>query len=669
MSKTGVMRAGYILAIRPSRGAFRTLRAEPKLGGGVLVGGFAAGTAGWWNGVAGASIANMGSRGISGPVDVLKDRIAGALLTAAFAVAPIPLAALESFTFLVPGASDDLGDRLRAASIVAPLADQDVTDPQEVVAAARAEYARLLGALYDQGYYGGVISVTVDGREAADIPPLDTPALVNSVVVEVRPGPRYLFSRATVAPLATGTDLPEGYAAGLPAQTSAIRSAANAAVGGWRSLGYAKAEVSDQDIVADHRARTVASDLRLAPGRQLRYGDIIVQGTRRMNEARVVRMSGLRRADPLFDPEDLRRAANRIRRSGVFSSVSVTEAETPNPDGTIDIIVQVAEERRRRYGLGLEFSTVEGPAIDAFWLHRNLFGGGERLRIDGRWSSIGGDYTGGEDYSLGARFTRTGSFGPDTDFYALAEIEQLNEPNFTSSSASLELGYTRIVSDTIEVAVGLGYGFTSVQQDGATTEFRMLYGPLQATYDTRDDILDARRGIYADVDLTPFLGFRGTDNGLYFYGDGRAYQTFGDTRPITLAGRLQLGSIIGARLDRVPNDMRFYSGGGGTVRGQNYQSLDITLNGRASGGASFVGFSGEVRALVTDTIGVVAFADYGVIGADPFPEDWDNAHSGAGLGLRYQTPVGPLRVDVAVPVTGDTEADDYHLYIGIGQTF
>jgi translocation and assembly module TamA len=132
---------------------------------------------------------------------------------------------------------------------------------------------------------------------------------------------------------------------------------------------------------------------------------------------------------------------------------------------------------------------------------------------------------------------------------------------------------------------------------------------------------------------------------------------------------LQLGSIAGARLDRVPNDMRFYSGGGGTVRGQNYQSLGITLDGRASGGASFVGLSGEVRASVTDTIGIVAFADYGVIGADAFPEDWDNAHSGAGLGLRYKTPVGPLRVDVAVPVSGDTEADDYHLYIGIGQTF
>jgi translocation and assembly module TamA len=594
-------------------------------------------------------------------------------LVAALSLSPAPSLALDTFEFRTPGAPEALAGRLRAASIVAPFEDGGDADPQDIVAAARAEYSRLLGALYDEGYYGGVISVTVDGREAAAIPPLDTPAQVRSVVVEVRPGSPYNFERATAAPLAPGTDLPAGYAAGAPARTSAIRSAAQAAVTGWRQAGHAKADVTEQRIVADHRATSVSADLRLTPGPRLRYGDIVVRGAERVGEARIVRMTGLRRADPIFDPDELQQAATRLRRSGAFRSVAVTEAETPNADGTIDIIVQLAEERLRRYGVGLEFSTVEGPSVDAFWLHRNLFGGAERLRIDARWSSIGGDYTGGEDYAIGARFTRTGSFGPDTDFFAFAQVEQLNEPDFRSNSASFELGYTRIASDVLNVGVAVGYRFVSVTEAGNTREFRLLTLPLDATYDSRDDVLDATRGLYGDGTLTPFLGLSETDDGLRFQGDARAYATFGDAVPITLAGRLQVGSILNARLTRVPNDMRFYSGGGGTVRGQDYQSLGVPIArriaGRPSGGNSFIGLSAEARAAVTNTIGVVAFADFGVVGAEPFPDDWDHSHAGAGLGLRYRTPVGPLRVDVAVPVRGDAPADDYYLYIGIGQTF
>lgn len=608
-------------------------------------------------------------QGISGLEHVIRRRIFASLLCGALGATPLSAAPLETFAFEVTGADEALEARLRGASVLVPLADQSIDDPQEVLAAARSEYSRLLGALYDEGHYGGVITVSVDGREAASIPPLETPGRIRSVVVTVDPGPRYAFSRAVVDPVAAGTEIPEGYAAGEPARTGTIRATAQAAVAGWRQLGYAKAEVGDQSIVADHRAATVASDLRLAPGRQLRYGDIIVRGANRVREDRIVFMSGLRRTDQVFDPDDLEDAARRIRRSGAFRSVAVIEADTPNPDGTLDIILQVAEERRRRYGIGFEFSTVEGPGIDAFWLHRNLFGGAERLRVEATWTSIGGDYTGGEDYSLNTRFTRTSSFGPDTDFYVFGEIEQLNEPDFDSNSASIELGYTRIVGENLNVSAAVGYRFSSIREDGETSEFQMLTLPLQATYDTRDDILNAQEGIYADADVTPFAGFEGTDDGLYLYGDGRAYRTFGETRPLTFAGRMQAGSIIGARLDRIPNYMRFYSGGGGTVRGQDYQSLGITLDGRDSGGASLFVLSAEARSTVTDSIGVVAFADYGVVGEEPFPEDWDNMQAGAGLGLRYLTPVGPLRVDVAFPVEGDMEADDYYFYIGIGQAF
>jgi translocation and assembly module TamA len=116
----------------------------------------------------------------------------------------------------------------------------------------------------------------------------------------------------------------------------------------------------------------------------------------------------------------------------------------------------------------------------------------------------------------------------------------------------------------------------------------------------------------------------------------------------------------------VPNDYRFYSGGGGTVRGQSYQSLGITVNGNDTGGRSFLGLSGELRATVRKNIGVVAFADYGFIGEGSFGGTGDS-HAGAGLGLRYLTPIGPIRLDVAAPIGGT--GSGAQVYVGIGQAF
>ena len=136
-----------------------------------------------------------------------------------------------------------------------------------------------------------------------------------------------------------------------------------------------------------------------------------------------------------------------------------------------------------------------------------------------------------------------------------------------------------------------------------------------------------------------------------------------------LAGRAQLGALVGPDILDTPPDFLFYSGGGGTVRGQPFQSLFVDLGGgRGIGGRSFVGVSGELRAKVTDRISLVGFADAGYIGEESFYDGSGAWHSGAGVGLRYDTTVGPIRLDVAGPVSGST-GDGVQVYIGIGQAF
>jgi translocation and assembly module TamA len=219
--------------------------------------------------------------------------------------------------------------------------------------------------------------------------------------------------------------------------------------------------------------------------------------------------------------------------------------------------------------------------------------------------------------------------------------------------------------------VGLGYTRSDVADAGGDTSYNYLELPLTVLWDTRDDKLSATSGYYLDAGVTPFLGFGSTGTGAKLTGDARAYRSLGENGRFVLAGRVQFGTIVGAGIEATPRDYLIYSGGGGTVRGQPYQSLGVmVLSGGTveSGGRSFLGLSGELRAGITDKIGVVAFYDAGYISAGELFDQSGEWHAGAGLGLRYDTGIGPIRLDIAAPVSGST-GDGVQVYVGIGQAF
>ena len=147
--------------------------------------------------------------------------------------------------------------------------------------------------------------------------------------------------------------------------------------------------------------------------------------------------------------------------------------------------------------------------------------------------------------------------------------------------------------------------------------------------------------------------------------DARGYRRVGRS---ILAARLQLGTLVGPEADEIPPDYLFFSGGSGTVRGQPYKSLGVDDGGVTRGGRSFAALSAELRVPVTDQIGVVGFADAGFVSPESGFGGDGSWHSGAGLGLRYATPIGPIRLDLGAPLSGET-GNGVQLYVGIGQSF
>lgn len=570
--------------------------------------------------------------------------------------------------FETPGAPKELRKALLASSLLFQAQRENTEDPEELLAAAQADYARLLGVLYDQARYGGVITILVDGVEAASIPPLSPPDIVRVVILRVDPGPEYVFDRAEAGPIASKTKLPEGFRPGARAGTGTIRAAAEAAIDGWRAEGHAKARVSDQNITAQHRSRQVSTSLTLDPGPRLSFGTLSVTGNEGVSTRRILKITGIQEGRT-FDPAEIDRAAQRLRRAGSFRSVTIEEADEIGPNNSLPLTIGVVEQTPRRFGFGAEYSTIEGARLSAFWLHRNLLGGAERFRIDGSIAGLGGE-TGGIDYSLGARYERPATPKADIDFFARAGLEKLDEPDFTSQTGEFTIGYTRYAADDLVVEFGAGYLYSDVVDDYGHETYSLLTLPLAATYDRRRNPLDPVDGYFVDLGVVPFHGLSGTTDGAQIKLDARGYESFGAEEKLTFAARVQLGSLFGPALLESPPIYRFFSGGGGTVRGQDYQSLAIdTGGGRRSGGRSFLGVSAEVRADVSESIQIVGFADWGYIGEEAFPDFTGDSHSGAGIGLRYNTGIGPIRLDVATPVTGDTDASSFYLYLGIGQSF
>lgn len=581
----------------------------------------------------------------------------------AFTSAP---AAAQEVRLVAPGASDDLQDRLRASALLFRDLDEGTTRTgADVVAAARADYARLIGVLYEDGFFAPVIAIRLDGRDAAGISPFDPPGSVQTVEIEVETGAPFRLGEARIGPLAPDTDLPEGFRSGAPATTPLLRDTTAAALTAWRAQGNAFADVGEQSIRADNRSAILDVAIRVDPGPVISFGQLLPEGQERMRTSRILEIAGLPMGE-VYSPEVLARAEERLRDTGVFSAVAL-QLRDPQGGDIADVAAVLDEAPLRRLGFGAELSSDEGIQLSAYWLHRNLFGGAERLRFDAVISGISSD-TDGIDAELTARFERPATFTPDTDLGVELGISALQEPLYRLDSVTLEAGLTHRLTDRITLRGGVGLERARFSSPLGTSTVTRLTLPLGATYDGRDDPLDARAGLYGDVTLTPFLT-PGDGGGARLTFDGRAYRAFGEgaTR---LAGRLQLGALTGGTVADIPPDEFFYSGGSGTVRGQPYQTLGALQGGIASGGRSFAGLSGEIRHDIGETnFGVVGFADIGAISADSWGDGDSDWHAGAGLGLRYATPFGPIRLDLATPVTGTNAGREAYLYIGIGQAF
>ncbi|MFC0012896.1 autotransporter assembly complex protein TamA [Devosia nitrariae] len=579
---------------------------------------------------------------------------------------------------IVTNATGDLDSAIRNASMLVADQEEPASGAAGLLAKARGDYRRITAALYGEGYYGGTVNILVGGVEAASLAPdVNLPDPI-AVQVIVNPGPEFRFNRLAIVNQAPPTDDPAdhvdppvtlGYATGQVARSGVVIRAEGVALEAWRQQGYAKAEIVSREVVADHATNTVDVTITVAPGRPARFGSIQVQGTEHMDPAFVARQTGLVEGQE-YDPDDLVLAQKRLDRLEVFRAARLSAAETISPNGLLPYTLIVQEQPLRRFGVGANFSTVDGLGVEAYHLWRNLFGQAERLRLDARVAGIGFPVETEEfDYFFGGTFTKPGIFTPDTDLVTTVSAERTVLDSYTETSAGGRVGLTHVFSDHITAEGGALFEVSRFDDDFGTRDFMIAgaYGGI--TFDNRDNPLDATEGFYASALIEPFYEFNYGNPAARAVIEGRTYFGFGETDNVVLAARVRAGALIGPDLDEIPPDRLFFAGGGGSVRGYAFKSIGVDGPGdTVTGGRYLLEGSLEARVRVTGDIGVVGFVDGGYVAADTFP-GLEDLRLGAGIGVRYDTGLGPLRADLAFPLNKRDGDPDYAIYLGIGQAF
>lgn len=529
---------------------------------------------------------------------------------------------------------------------------------------AREDAELLITLLRGEGYY--------DARVATRIEPGDRPV----VVLSAEPGQLYRFSGVTVAGLA-----------GAGAQATPLRQAfgvkpddpvnADTVVAGQARLktdlsrqGFPFAEVGAPELVVDHATRTATLDLPVTTGTERRFGRIVALPGNRVfgmdHVAEIARFSPGQRYDAA-SLDDLRRA---LIQTGLVSSVEVKPIDSAADPTTVDIGVKLEPAPPHTIAGELGYGTGEGARAELSWTHRNLFPpeGGLTLRsVLGTQEQLGSivfrrNNFEGRDRVLTAEFAaaHTVRNAYDAKTFSLSGNLERQTNIFFQKAWTWSFGAELLASDERDVIAATGQPRRRTFFIGAL--------PTSLNYDGSDDLLNPTRGFRLGGRVSPELSLQGAVFGYTRVQlDGSAYHPLTDG--VVLAGRIRLGSILGAPRDQIAPSRRFYAGGGASVRGYGYQAIGPRdVNNDPIGGRSLAEFSIETRVRVKGNFGIVPFLDGGNIYTSALP-GLSRFQYGAGIGARYYSNFGPIRLDVGTPLNPQKGDSRVAVYVSLGQAF
>ena len=471
--------------------------------------------------------------------------------------------------------------------------------------------------------------------------------------VHITEGPLTRISRASVI---GGEDIENafGQLEGKPLSSDLVNKGVSEVVSGLRNKGYAFVRAEVETTTVGQQAELV---LKLALGPVCSVGAVQISGHKAMAENTILRGLTFKPGDQ-FSEEALQNSQYLLYRAGVFRSVALGLADSVAQGNRVDVALRVSERPFRTLRVGTGYDTDEDLWVSGAWTHRNFGGDFRQFKLSGRVSGKNREAVIGlrQAHFRGSRnWLNIGGF-----------VQRERQAAFVQEEMGGNISIERNLTRATDVIAQFSGGVVDFSADSAFAEMKV--GLLM---DTRDDIFDPQSGMLAQFALR--------ERGQFFRSDGEFLQATAEGRWFrrilwrsVLALRVQGGAIFElGKAGGVPNVERFFAGGLNSVRGWGLDQLGPKNHqGEPTGGLSRVEMSMEVRTQIFFSMGTAIFVDVGNVDAKLGAFNPGSLKYAVGAGLRYLSPVGPVRFDVGYRLSDDSTVEkriQYH--ISLGQAF
>lgn len=568
----------------------------------------------------------------------------------------------------------ELDGLLKQTSALVALDSKLPPAPFALIGRARTDQEQFITVLHALGYDSGQVDITIDGMALNDPTLL---ARLNQlpdnqdakVEIKTEKGPLYKLGAISITGLPPGFTPATKIHEGQTARAAPILEARDQLVSTLRNAGYAFAEVSEPYALANQSTHRLNISYNVAAGPHVDIGAIGFSGLKRTDPEFLRRNIALQPGQA-YSSTALQNARATMLGLGVFSSVTVVPGQQA-VNGRVPIQFHVVEMKRHTVSITGAYATDTGFSVGTSWKDRNLFGRAESLTLSTSVSGIAGNGTDGLGYDFKGVFIKPDYYVHNQTLTLSAEA--LKESLTAYSRTGLILGgsLSRPITNNTSISYGPTFVNERIKQEGTNRTYVLAQFPIVFNWNTANSILEPTKGHKLTLSLTPTYPVIGKRHHPFaiLLGSGTVYVPVERDAWGVVAVHGLLGSIQGTSQFNVPPDQRFYAGGSGTIRGYSYQTVGpLFADDKPEGGMALDAINFEFRQHVTKNIGVVPFVDAGQVSANSRPFK-GTVRVGYGLGLRYYTGIGPIRLDLAFPVKRTAGSGAFALYIGLGEAF